>query len=185
MSKIIFSILLLTVLSSCLCTNEDALNYLEDYQQTEKDFIDFLNGANEGFGLFFKLSGEAQCKKVNPKALVLARQIFNELKTLNIKNAFNIVNSVVPKAQQIIDIVTKESTDCVNWGKQLLGVFNKLKAKRESFMYKEMAIFHAMSNMSAITDKSVAAVKQFADKNFYASGKTGGDLMKYLFFWDM
>ena len=185
MSKIIFSILLLTVLSSCLCTNEDALDYLEDYQQTEKDFIDFLNGANEGFGFFFKLSGEAQCKKVNPKALVLARQIFNELKTLNIKNAFNIVNYVVPKAQKIIDIVIKDSTDCVNWGKQLLGVFNKLKAKRESFMYKEMAIFHAMSNMRAITDKSVAAVKQFAEKNFYASGKTGGDLMKYLFFWDM
>jgi hypothetical protein len=192
MSKILLSVLIFTILSSSLCnifpTNSEyqtSFNNLEDYQQSEKDFIEFLKGANEGFSLFFRLPGEGECKKVNPKAIELARQIFNEIKPLNINNAFNILKSVIPKAITLIDIITKESKGCVAWGMQLSKVFLKLKLKVESAGYKEQAIFHAMINMAPIVDKSVVAVKQFAEKKFYNSGKTGGELMKFIFFWDI
>ena len=78
MSKIIFSVLILTVLSSSLCNFMQA----EDQKINPEDFLTFLRGANSGFGFFTGLHYESDCKTIDTKTLDLAREIFNDIKTI-------------------------------------------------------------------------------------------------------
>ena len=179
MSKIIFSVLILTVLSSSLCNFMQA----EDQKINPEDFLTFLRGANSGFGFFTGLPYESDCKTIDPKTVDLAREIFNDIKTIKITNGVNVIRRNIPKALKIIDLITNQGGSCKNWGQELRKMADKMINRVNQSNYPKEAIFHAMTNMAPITDMTVTSIKHFMEKDYSNSGRMGGELMRFIFFW--
>jgi hypothetical protein len=96
MSKVIFTIVILAIVSCSLCndflidTSAQANSYMDNYEQINpEDFLKFAAGANEGFGFFYNLPNYDQCVMYDPKITQIAQDIFNIVKGLNIGNAIN------------------------------------------------------------------------------------------------
>ncbi len=59
MSKIIFSVVILAIISDCFCKDSlfytQANAYLKNYEISREEFVTFALAANEGFAFFYNL----------------------------------------------------------------------------------------------------------------------------------
>jgi hypothetical protein len=89
------------------------------------------------------------------------------------------------KGLQIIDIISLQSDTCKIYAQALKKAADRLIKKVGQKAYPNNLVFHSLTNMTPITDRVVRAVQAFKNKDFKNAGVTGGDLMKFIFFWDM
>jgi hypothetical protein len=186
MSKILFSVLILTIMSSSLCYSMNDLEYQNSssfYQQNNNDFLEFVKGVNSGFGFFTGLPYENECKGYDSKALDLAQEIFNDMKKINIRNGVDILKRNIPKALKIIDIISNKGGACKNWANELKQMAQRLINRVNQNNYARDAVLNALTNMAAITDMTVTSVKHYVEKDFFNSGRMAGELMRFIFFW--
>ena len=169
--------------------NPDVKVLLEEIEQYEQinpeDFLTFAAGVNQGFRFFYMLPNYDQCVSYDPKVTQIAEEIFNIVKGLNIKNAMDVVRKVTVKGLEIIDIISKQSDACNIYSKAIKNVADRLIKKINEKSYPTKLVFHSQTNMKPITDKLMNSVKAFKNKEFENAGITGGELMKFIFFWDM
>ncbi len=162
---------------------------LEESEQFDpidpQDFVTFVKGVNEGFGFFYNLDKYEQCEIIDPKITKLAQDIFDVVKGLNIKNAINVIKKVIKKGHKIIDLISKLSDACKSYALSLKNALARLISKTGQLSYPSSLTYHAITNMSSITDNTMKAVEAFKSKDYKNAGVTGGDLMKFIFFWDL
>ena len=104
---------------------------------------------------------------------------------LNIRNAFNVVRDIINKGLLMIDTISKPSEACKNYAKTLRKVAKKLINKVDGRSYQLSLMYHSLSNMASIASKVISTVKAFKQKEFEKAGVSGGELMKFIFFWDI
>jgi hypothetical protein len=195
MSKIIFSVLILAIVSGCMCNDflvfdspqpQARMMPVYDIEQiTPAEFLKFASGVHQGFGFFNNLPFQNECAIVDQQIIEKAKEIFNLVKTLNIKNAMNVLRDVTNKGNEIIQLIAKQSQGCQNWAKELTTVFNRLVGTVRQRSYPNDLLYHSLTNMGTITDRVVKSVDLFVKNDFINSGIIGGGLMRFLFFWSL
>ncbi len=195
MSKIIFSVLLIAIISGCMCNNflefdnsqsETKMVQISDNLQiTQNEFLNFVYGVHLGFGFFKNLPFQNDCIITDPQIIEISKEIFNLVKSLTLKNAMDVLRAVTIRANDIIQIIAKISQGCQNWAKEVKAVYNRLLSTVQQKNYKKDLFYHSLMNMMNITDKTVEAVKLFFKKDYLISGNKGGELMKFIFFWTL
>lgn len=176
MTKILFSVLILTILSSTLCS-------IQDYQQSPQEFADFISGVNTGFGFFTGLPYGNLCKTYDGKGYDLAREIFFDLLRINVTNAVSILKLNIPRALVLIEIIAKQNISCSFWSKELRKIADKMISRTNQNNYAQETVNHALANMNQITDMTVVAVRDYFARNYINSGRVGGELMRFIYFW--
>jgi hypothetical protein len=189
MSKIIFSVVILAIISGCLCKDSlfdtQANAYLKNYEISREEFVTFALAANEGFGFFYNLPNFDKCVMDDPKITSIAEDILDIINGLNIKNAINVVRDVITNGLLMIDTISKQSEICKKYAGALRSVFDRLTNKTRERSYRIRLLYHSMTNMASITYKVIRTVRAFRKKDFENSGVSGGELMKFIFFWGM
>jgi hypothetical protein len=194
MSKILISVLILSFMTCSLCNFllespknfENSLSNYGDLNQLKpEDFLDFANGGNEGFKFFYQLPGDKGCKTIDPRIIAIAKEITEDIKTLNIFNFVQIIQNSIARGQKIIEMFAAQGEECKIWAKELKRVFEMLVNRTKQKKYGDEALFHAFSNMNPIVDSGVAIIKHFIAKEYFQAGKRGGELMRFIFFWDL
>jgi hypothetical protein len=165
----------------------DVKMMLEEIEQdiNPKDFFNFALGANQGFGFFYNLPYQSECVVYDPRALQLAQEIFNVLKGLNIKNALTVAKDVIQKGSQMIKIISSQGGKCINYAQEIQKNADRLIKKVNEKKFLNDITFHALTNMAPITDKTIKSVDAFIKKDFTNSGILGGELIRFIFFWNL
>ena len=144
-----------------------------------------FTGGHLGFGFFKNLPYQNDCIVTDQKIIEKSKEIFELVKSLNIRNAIDVLREVTIRANDIIQIISKLSQGCTNWSNELKKVYSRLLSSVQVKSYKKDLFYHSLVNMVSISDKTVDAVKSFVNKEYLGSGIKGGELMKFIFLWTL
>lgn len=144
----------------------------------------FASGVNQGFGLFNNLQFQDDCDLNDEEIILKAKEIYSLFKNLSIVNSYTTLTSSMNQMKEIIQLITHQSSECENWGKEISRVFNKLEGYVEKVSYFGI-ISHIYTNSGIIYDAIDKSLVLLQNDEFMNAGITTGETIKYAFFWNL
>ena len=193
MSKIIASLIILAIISSCACKEEAALKFLEDTTSTNaddlvivKNTIQFIYGLYSGFAVLNVTDADACFTEVtNPEIFTSFVNIIRIVES--IKSTADVVSALKNITAESVLILQKfESAKqtCELLSTEYKDLFAKIATYAGNAEYIQKIAMHAVMNIGKFTDEGQAGVNSFNAGQFFESGKAFGGIAKFAFFYD-
>lgn len=201
MSRPLLVILSLTIISLAVkdirCHN--SFNFLEDNENfnisdettvsfdlaTADPVSSFVRGFNDGLGLFNNLPHRDECNPNNPSLIQDLRDVIQLLQNITVTTNFRkLFNELREKAKHITETLSEISAECREYSKEVKAVLRKLNKHVAHLSYFLNLFNHTTHNFKTIAEKIKKATVDAVTENAYEAGKSNGDLLKYVLFWD-
>jgi hypothetical protein len=192
-SKIIYSLLILAILSSTFCKQE-GLKFLAEVKQDNNEFqfpvndtLRFVNGFAQGLGLFKNLTHQAECftEATDPEIVSNVVGIINTFKNLNWHSDFaNIIKEVSEKAVVLIAKIGEAQSSCARYVSDINGRAKDIITFVKDPSYLQKVSEHGMLNIGGFIERAQNGINGIKDGNFYAAGFAFGDVINFGLFWN-
>ena len=193
MSKIIASLIILAIISSCACKEEVALKFLEDTTTTKADVlvivkstVQFINGLFSGFAVLNVTdAGTCFTEATDPEIIASFVKIITIVES--IKSAADVVSALKNITAESVIILRKfESAQqtCKLLPTEYKELFAKIATYAGNTEYIQKIAMHAVMNIGKFTEEGLAGVNSFKAGQFFESGKAFGGIAKFAFFYD-
>jgi len=107
------------------------------------------------------------------------------LKNVTVHSDFKVViNSILVKTYDLIDRMESLSSGCQAYGDEINGVVAGLISYVQGADYPSQFMYHTMSNIGPITEKTKAITESITSGAFFNAGNSFGELFKFVAFWD-
>lgn len=195
-SKIIYSLLILAILSSTFC-KEEGLKFLSDEQEIVDDLnkiqipvnqtVDFLKGFAQGLGLFQNLTHQAECytEASDPEIVSNVVSIINTFKTLNWHSDFaNVIKEVSEKAVVLISKIGEAQSSCARYVTDITGRSKEIITFVSDPSYLQKVSEHGMLNLGGFMARGSKVIDAIKQGDFNAVGSSIGDIINFGLFWN-
>jgi len=146
---------------------------------------EFLEGFFKGFDLFSQTTDGNTCLTNQDFGNYIA-DVLNKLRTIKLdENFFKVLEELAADIKNKKDLIVNEMAQCKIFGENVKVILDKIAVKVEDPKYSEKVLGHALMNMSKIKE-SFEQLKPLYDAHDYQLlGKSAGELIKFVFFWDL
>jgi len=146
---------------------------------------EFIEGFFNSFDFFNEVAKKETCLS-NEKFRIFIKQLLNKLVNIKIDESLIIkLEGLLKEFKDNKDLIMNEIKQCKVIQSNIEEVFRKLAQNVFSENYVNKVVFHALTDMKRI-EQDFQMIKNFAHLQEYKNlGKTFGQLVKFLFFWDV
>ena len=193
MSKIIASLIILAIISSCVCREEVALNFLEDTSAKKADVlvivkstVQFINGLYSGFAVLNVTDTDAcLAEATNPEIIASFKKIITIAESIRAPGDVAAgLRNIIAESVVILQKFEAAQKTCELLPKEYKDLFGKIATYAGNAEYIQKVAMHAVMNLGKFTEEGQAGVDSFKAGKFFESGKAFGGIAKFAFFYD-
>ncbi len=183
MSRIIFSVLVLALISQSLCHDKFLST---DLNMDIKPEVEFMKGLVNGIGYFNDLPNQEKCIEGDLDIVHDIQDIIKVVKDFN--HDTDIKQAIQEVAERLEDIYQRAEVlgdNCKAYSKDLKTVAQQIKAFITADKYLTNALMHALGSLEDFNKIIHQMIAEFQDKDYYNAGEQVGSLVKLALLWDV